>query len=324
MARLSHAAGLQLDRLTLADVPHAAALSAAIGWNQDEEDWRRLVEVHPEGVVAARLDGQLVGTATLVRYSRVGEEGKSHGGVLDPDPAAGVPSKVVPSQLAWLGMVITHPEVRGRGIGGAVTDAALALWQGAGESVIGLDATEYGAPIYRRRGFEAVATIDRWSGRLRPAGSLPADRAADPEVVRVGAADIAGLADVVAYDRSIMGVDRSGLLRHLSGEPGAQLLAARRGETTVGYVALRSGRHRRHVGPLVAADPHVAGLLLDRAARLGGGSEVFLDAVRGAMEGVDLAAHGLGVVRTLQRMARPARPVFESSAVVAAFDFAWG
>ena len=324
MARLSHAAGLQLDRLTLADVPHAAALSAAIGWNQDEEDWRRLVEVHPEGVVAARLDGQLVGTATLVRYSRVGEEGKSQGGLLDPDPAAGVPSKVVPSQLAWLGMVITHPEVRGRGIGGAVTDAALALWQGAGESVIGLDATEYGAPIYRRRGFEAVATIDRWSGRLRPAGSLPADRAADPEVVRVGAADIAGLADVVAYDRSIMGVDRSGLLRHLSGEPGAQLLAARRGETTVGYVALRSGRHRRHVGPLVAADPHVAGLLLDRAARLGGGSEVFLDAVRGAMEGVDLAAHGLGVVRTLQRMARPARPVFESSAVVAAFDFAWG
>src|SRR5690606_23392560 len=86
VARLTHPAGLEVGRLTLADVPAAAALSAAIDWNQDEADWRRLVELHPEGCVAARLDGELVGTATLVRYPGVSHDG--------------------PKELAWLGMVI--------------------------------------------------------------------------------------------------------------------------------------------------------------------------------------------------------------------------
>lgn len=319
MARLTHPAGLEVGRLTLADVPAAAALSAAIDWNQDEADWRRLVELHPEGCVAARLDGELVGTATLVRYPGVAHDG--------------------PKELAWLGMVIAHPKVRGRGVGAAVTDAALGLWEGPPGGEIGLDATEFGAPIYRRRGFEAVSTIDRWAGRLEAVGSSGAGRfGADAVVtgaladaapgaaagVEVSVAGPADLADVCALDRRETGVDRSALLTHTAAEEGALLLVARRDAELVGYLASRRGRHHRHVGPVVAASPGVVSGLLDGVATSFGAGPVFLDSVRGVLPGELLISHGLSVGRSLLRMTRQRQTVFERASVAAAFDFAWG
>lgn len=317
MARLSHASGLSLGPLTPADVPAAVELSTAIGWNQDEAEWRRLVELHPEGAVAARLDGRLVGTATLVRYPAVPG---APGALVAADQQPIVASTGAPalSELAWLGMVIAHPEFRGLGIGAAVTDAALRSWPAPQDGVIGLDATEFGAPIYQRRGFQAVATIDRWAGDLRPA---PPGDERGVEVVR---AEADGVEELIAFDRSEAGVDRAALLRHLAGEETVRLLVARSGGELLGYLALRSGRHHRHIGPLVAREPAVASRLLDAAASLTEDAPVFLDSVRGALPGSVLEGHGLQVTRTLQRMTRPAREVFTSSAVMAAYDFAWG
>src|SRR5690606_39151401 len=96
-----------------------------------------------------------------------------------------------------------------------------------------------------------------------------------------------------------------------------------------GYAVLRSGRVYRHIGPLLAtpgqdAMDSVVDPLLDSLMAAAAGSPVFLDAVRGAIEPGRLTARGLSVVRTLQRMTRPAVPVFSDPSVVAAMGFEWG
>ncbi|HZJ10763.1 MAG TPA: GNAT family N-acetyltransferase [Trueperaceae bacterium] len=305
MAGLSPAPGVRLDRLSKADVAAAAALSASIGWNQDEADWRRLVDLHPEGAVAARRQGELVGTATLVSYEGVA-----------PVATAGA--------LAWLGMVIVSPDARGQGIGSAVMDAALASWSAPQGGVVGLDATEFGAPLYERRGFQTVATIDRWAGRLavRPAGA-----------VRVRLAGPADLASLTALDRAETGFDRASLLEHLAAEESATLVVAERAGEPIGYAAIRSGRSHRHVGPLVTRDLAAVEPLLYQIAEYADGLPVFLDSVRGALLATRFEAFGLSVVRTLQRMTkvaqatdptRPATPVMAATSVVAATGFEWG
>lgn len=70
------------------------------------------------------------------------------------------------TRVATLFGVATVPDLRGRGIGGAVTLEALRLARERGYREAVLFATESGAPVYRRLGFrDAGVTVDRWLWR---------------------------------------------------------------------------------------------------------------------------------------------------------------
>lgn len=312
MAGLSEPTSAGVGALTAADVAAAARLSAGVGWNQDEADWARLVALHPEGAFAARQGGELVGTATLVRY----------GGA-----------------LAWLGMVIVREDLRGQGLGGQLVDAALASWTPPAGAAVGLDATSLGAPLYRRKGFETVAHIDRWVGALRApeAGGEAAGVAHEARGLQDGgeaprravAARAAGPADVPALarlDAAATGVDREALLARLASEPGTAVCLVERDGEPVAHAALRTGRERLHVGPVVAADGTALHAVLAAVAERAAGREVFLDAVRSGARSRTLEAWGLRVARSLERMLRPAVPgrAMLDERVVAATGFEWG
>jgi ribosomal protein S18 acetylase RimI-like enzyme len=75
--------------------------------------------------------------------------------------------------------IATVPELRGRGIGSAVTLAGLRLARDRGYGHAVLFATDDGAPVYRRLGFhDAGVTINRWLWRrgdaAHPAGDSTA------------------------------------------------------------------------------------------------------------------------------------------------------
>ncbi len=143
---------LAISLLRSDDLPAALALSTQAGWNQTPEDWRRLLDLSPDGCFAGRLDGRLVATATAAA------------------PAPGI---------RWIGMVLVDDACRGRGFGRLILERAL---EQAGENV-GLDATELGRPLYLKLGFQDVAPIDRWGGVLnRPA---PADAGTLDELLRL-------------------------------------------------------------------------------------------------------------------------------------------
>ena len=280
----------RIDSLGPDDLDDAAALSTAVDWNQTRGDWARLLDLHPDGAFGAFVDGRLAATATIATY---------------------------PPSAAWIGMVIVHPDLRGRRLGSAVMDAVLATDAASEADAVGLDATDLGMPLYERRGFVPVARVDRWTGELRAPEAAHAVRAHE---VDADAAD-----DLAAWDRARAGVDRGRLLRRLLGEAGVRAWRAERDGATVGYGVLRPGRTRAQLGPLVTDDDGALGALLRAAASWTGDAPVFVDAVRRDASRAAFEAAGLHVARRLTRMTRfEAVPLLAGEPFRAAVGLEWG
>src|SRR5258708_18710505 len=119
-------------------------LKEAAGWNQTAADWQRVLALEPDGCFAIECDGQVRATRTAVCF---GEE------------------------LAWVGMVLTDAQYRGRGFARRLMEHTLAYVRGKRVAWIKLDATDMGRPLYERLGFDDEGTIERW---IRQAGAVPA------------------------------------------------------------------------------------------------------------------------------------------------------
>src|SRR5262245_36402600 len=113
--------GIHIRLMTDADLVFADQVRALAGWNQTLDDWRLLLEWEPEGCFVAELDGQPAGTATTTCY--------------------GV-------DLAWIGMVLVHPDQRRHGVGQALLNHCLAFLRERRVSSIKLDATPTGKTLY--------------------------------------------------------------------------------------------------------------------------------------------------------------------------------
>jgi GNAT superfamily N-acetyltransferase len=153
------------------DVTRALALSRAVGWNQTPADWALVIEMNPQGCFAVECDGQLVATTSTIRYG---------------------------TDLAWVGMVLTHPEYRGRGYARTLMESALDHLSDV--ATVKLDATEMGRPLYKKLGFTDECATERWIRPARP--SAPAAAGAftpQPEL-----------------DKQAFGADRSALLARLA------------------------------------------------------------------------------------------------------------
>ena len=115
------------------------------GWNQVEADWRRLLDLQPDGCFVAELDGIPAGTVTTCRFGPV----------------------------AWVAMMLVDKSFRSRGIGRALMSRALDDLDSAGVRTIRLDATPLGRPLYESLDFVAEATFARYLGVLPPADGPP-------------------------------------------------------------------------------------------------------------------------------------------------------
>src|SRR5439155_11821304 len=55
---------IHIRLMTQTDLPLGMRLKTANGWNQTEADWRRYLDLQPDGCFVAMLDGTPVGTLT--------------------------------------------------------------------------------------------------------------------------------------------------------------------------------------------------------------------------------------------------------------------
>src|SRR5262249_54899902 len=121
--------------LSSGDIASAFELSSIAGWNQTIDDWQMLLNLPGANCFAIEADGQVVSTTTLACYGQ---------------------------QLAWIGMVLTRPEYRGRGLARRLFAHVLNQAESLGIKTLKLDATLQGQPLYERFGFSVEQRIERW------------------------------------------------------------------------------------------------------------------------------------------------------------------
>ncbi len=257
---------IRLRRMTAADVPFGMELKAQSGWNQTEADWQRCLALEPDGCFVAEWNGTPAGTTTTCVFSPV----------------------------AWVAMVLVRPELRGRGIGKALMEHALAYLNEQGVQTIRLDATALGQPLYEKLGFIAQFTLDRFEGILPHHAPL----------VQVRPGRSADMGNLLDLDRKTTATDRSKLLELLISEAPAELrLVERRGQIA-GFLLTRQGSNALQIGPGIA-DQTAGPLLLADVCSRHAGRRVYVD-VPAANHEATRTVRGLGltVQRQLTRMSR--------------------
>ncbi len=196
------------------DIPAALELCRISGWNQRREDWARLLEHEPAGCFVAEAEGQVVGTVTTTRYG---------------------------NRLAWIGMMLVHPDYRRQGIATALMSRSLQYLQDHNVLCVKLDATPEGQPVYQRLGFHAEWTMQRW---LR-AGSEEVPKA--PTERRSCPLDPSLLSTYLDLDLRAFGVDRHDWILRLLSDSQVRCRPAALGMLRPGFLA-------GYLGPIIASD----------------------------------------------------------------------
>jgi GNAT superfamily N-acetyltransferase len=255
--------------MTPGDISSAMELSAFANWNQAIDDWRRVMQLNPKGCRCIEDAGSVVATASLLPYG---------------------------NRLAWIGMVLTRPEYRRRGLAKKLMEDAIAIAERGGIRTLKLDATDEGRPLYESLGFVVEQPVERW-GREgakspvtndEPVASASMEKDLDAEQIS---------ADLLHRDAESFGVAREKLLESLRS-------SGRCTATADGYVFSRPGRVAQYLGPCMADSEAAARQLI--AEHLQGHSCNWYWDLLPANSGAVRCAEGLGFTRrrTLQRMRR--------------------
>lgn len=270
---------MRIRPLTAGDLPQLLALTDAAHWNHLPEDWLRVLRLAGADAWGVEHEGSLVASTTAVTY---------------------------PGGAAWIGMVLTHPDWRGRGVARALMTHALDQLDSTGVTCQKLDATDMGKPLYHSLGFEELFAVERWEGL---AVRFPPD-----PLPRVK------LPDCLELDREAFREDRRALLGELSGQQSASLGSA-------GHAFARDGKHARFFGPCVAMDAECARRLAQSLLSPHAGAKFYWDLIPGHTAASNLAKElGFRPVRRLVRMRRgcgtasepwPQRKIF----ALAGFEF---
>ncbi len=253
----------QLRLMTTGDLVAASELSTAAGWNQTPEDWQMLMELEPHGCLAIESDGQLVSTTTLLGYSQ---------------------------RLAWIGMVLTSANYRGRGFARHLLAAALDRVDSLGVETVKLDATEQGRPLYETFGFQAEQAVERWS-RSVSAQAYPLESKRPAHFSSLWP-------HLRALDLQGFGTDRSNLLQALAPRSTLELASN-------AFLFSRPGRTTQYLGPCIADDPAAAREIIIRVVKASVHTNWSWDLLPANKEAVALASElGFTRQRCLTRMAR--------------------
>ena len=244
------------------EIAIAVDWAAAEGWNPGLADAECFKTVDPEGFLIGELDGAAAATISCVNYDE---------------------------RFAFLGFYIVRPDLRGRGHGLRIWNAAIAH---AGARTIGLDGVVAQQDNYRKSGFQLAYSNIRYGGSIRSLSAPPAD--------------IVPLTDVpfatVEVD-DVFPAPRTAFLRAWVTARGHIGRALMRDGKLAAWGVIRPCRHGHKIGPLVADDRTAAEAVFAALVAAAGADEVFLDVPGVNRDALALAqGHGLAPVFETARM----------------------
>jgi len=247
------------------DIALGLQLCRHAGWNQLEADWKRLLAIEPDGVFVAEQDGQPCGTASTTCYGK---------------------------EIAWIGMVLVHPDFRSRGIGSALMTRCIEYLRARRIRSIKLDATDLGRPVYLKLGFKDEQPIWRFAG--------PKSQRAHPQA-EVGALQDKHWSAIARLDDQAFGADRLELLKLFARDGLSAVVEASDGVQAYGFA--RTGFHASFVGPVVATRPQAARSVVESLLADLPEGNIFWDILPDNTAAAQLAESlGFAVARRLMRM----------------------
>jgi hypothetical protein len=244
------------------EISIAVDWAAAEGWNPGLTDAACFSTVDQDGFLIAELDGTPAATISCVNYC---------------------------ATFGFLGFYIVRQELRGRGHGLRIWNAAVAH---AGTRVIGLDGVVAQQLNYKKSGFKLAYANIRYGGTVAPS---------DAQRTRVIALGEVPLALVVADDATVFPAPRTAFLRAWIGSLGHVGRALVRDGRLAAWGVIRRCRSGHKIGPLVADDRSAAEVILGSLVASVGSGEIFLD-VPGVNREAIAMAQDLGLA-----------PVFETA-----------
>lgn len=268
------------------EIALAAEWAAVEGWNPGLADAACFATVDPGGFLIGELDGEAAATISCVNYD---------------------------ARFAFLGFYIVRADLRGRGYGLQIWNAAVAH---AGGRVIGLDGVVAQQDNYRKSGFQLAYANIRFGGVVAASAAPPAGIVALRDVP---------LAMIEASDATVFPAPRPRFLRAWIGAPGHVGSALMRDGRLTGWGVIRPCRSGRKIGPLVADDRAAAEAVLSALLAHAGGGEIFLDVPAVNREAVALAQSlGLAPVFETARMYTGAIPSLRLASVFGVTTFELG
>ena len=220
------------------EISLAVDWAAAEGWNPGTADAACFASVDAEGFLIGELDGAPAATVSCVNYDE---------------------------RFAFLGFYIVRADLRGKGYGLRIWDAAIAH---AGTRVVGLDGVTAQQENYKKSGFQLAYANVRYGGTVVASAAPRADI--------IDLSDVP-FAAVEAGDAMVFPAPRSAFLRTWIGSPGHIGCAVMRDGRLSSWGVIRPCRVGFKVGPLVADDRAGAEAVLSALIARVGGGEIFLD-----------------------------------------------
>ena len=220
------------------EISIAVDWAAAEGWNPGFRDAPCFSLVDPDGFLIGELDSAPAATISCVNYS---------------------------TSFAFLGFYIVREDLRGRGHGLRIWNAAIAH---AGPRVIGLDGVVAQQQNYRKSGFKRAYANVRYGGTVV---------APDPQRVSVVPLNDVPLALVAADDATVFPAPRIQFLRAWIGSPGHVGRALVRDDRLAAWGVIRPCRMGSKIGPLVGDDRDAVEAVLAALVASSTNSEIFLD-----------------------------------------------
>ncbi len=279
--------------MTIGDLRLGLRLSRQAGWNQIESDWRRFMNMEPEGCFVAELNGCPAGTTTTCIFEKV----------------------------AWIAMVLVDKESRGQGVGTKLLKHSFDYLNARKVKAVRLDATHLGQPIYEKLGFVPEYELARFEGTapssitlggsLKAIGfgdggekSIPKRHKASPRDCRLR---LPPFADMIKFDRQMTGTNRTKMLSLLFKEFPENTRIRTLHNKIDGFITMRPGANAFQIGPCTATINAGPALLSDALNRCAG-NVVFVDIPTGNVPAVKITeSNGLKIQRRFMRMCRGER-----------------
>jgi len=275
-----------IEKMTRTEVDVLIQWAQSEGWNPGLQDADCFYHTDPEGFHAAKINGEIVGTVSVVKYSK---------------------------DFAFVGLYIVKPDFRGKGIG---LQLAQFVERKFGNLTLGLDGVVSMQQKYEQDGFSFAHNNTRYSGIAQGKLSnrcLPI-RKDDLTEVAVFDSKFFPAKRTKLLERWFFQKDAHTFM-----------IRKDESRAISGYGVVRKCFKGYKVGPLFAEDAETAELLLNSLSLRISGEEVFLDVPEPNVEGVQLAnSKGMQPVFSTVRMYTKTAPILPLDKIYGITSFELG